>query len=285
MRRNERATPKIQARVVEEHEIRPKLRFLMSEEAREEGKALVRALRCYTLSRPPAETKSQFNSLARGLREGRYPNAAKADEIMGGILTASLQKIADGFRQPEWLIWRSSWANALADGRPDLMEGAAMRMMERNERFVVSRVDDETAMLPTTTVDAVYAGGGFRGLATGGDVSVRDSRPVLDPAKLEEARTWYQDVFMCITSATNRRAAIRAFTPEQQKAHSEAFWDAMRLKDTAKVMISELERLTGEKFTSAWTTKDELHTALRAHFKACGYDEDLNLRLLRIGGY
>lgn len=160
MRRNERAVPKTHQRAADPSEIRPKLRFLLSDEAREEGKTMVRYFRCYTLSRPADDTRSQFSAIARQIREGDYPNIAAADEIMGGVLIESVEKIAAGFRQPEWMLWRSSWANALADGWPNRMEGAAIFMMTRDERYLPSIVDDETAMLPKTAVDAVRAGGG-----------------------------------------------------------------------------------------------------------------------------
>lgn len=161
MRRIERAVPKTQQRAADPTEIRPKLRFLLSDEAREEGKMMVRNFRCYTLSRPADDTRSQFSAIARHIREGRYPNIDAANEIMGGVLIESVEKIAAGFRQHEWMLWRSSWANALADGWPNRMEGAAIFMMTRDERYLPSIVDDETAMLPKTTVDAVRAGGGM----------------------------------------------------------------------------------------------------------------------------
>ena len=82
---------------------------------------------------------------------------------MNGVLVASLQKIADGFRQPETMIWYQSWARYLADGRPDRMEAAAIRMMTRDERWLPEIIDDENSALPKTTVDAVRAGSGSGG--------------------------------------------------------------------------------------------------------------------------
>ncbi|GEC34031.1 hypothetical protein N181_23215 [Sinorhizobium fredii USDA 205] len=160
MRRIERAVPKTVQRAADPTEIRPKLRFLLSDEAREEGKMMVRNFRGYTLSRATDDTRSQFSAIARHIREGDYPNIAAADALMGGVLIESVEKIAGGFRQPEWMLWRSSWANALADGWPNRMEGAAIFMMTRDERFRPAIVDDETQMLPKTTIDAVHAGGG-----------------------------------------------------------------------------------------------------------------------------
>lgn len=159
MRRIERSVPRSQQRAADPNEIRPKLRFLLSDEAREEGKMMVRNFRGYTLSRLADDTRSQFASIARGIREGRYPNIAAADDILGGVLVESVEKIAAGFRQPEWMLWRSSWANALADGWPNRMEGAAIRMVTRDERFLPSIIDDETGMLPKTTIDAVHTEG------------------------------------------------------------------------------------------------------------------------------
>ncbi|MCV3768900.1 hypothetical protein [Rhizobium sp. TRM95796] len=160
MRHNERATPKTVKRPADPSEIRPKLRFLLSDEARKEGKMMVRNFGGYTLSRPADDTRSQFSAIARQIKEGRYPNIAAADSLMGGVLIQSVEKIAGGFRQPEWMLWHQSWANALANGWPSMMEGAAKRMMTRDERFLPRMIDDETAMLPSTTVDAVRAGGG-----------------------------------------------------------------------------------------------------------------------------
>lgn len=256
MRRNERAIPKTVQRAADPSEIRPKLRFLLSDEAREEGKMMVRNFRGYTLSRPSDDTRSQFESIARGIRERRWPNIATANEIMDGVLLASVEKIASGFRQPEWMLWRSSWANALADGWPNRMEGAANRMTTRDERFLPSVIDDETALLPKTTVDAVYAGGGFNSRGQRGAMSaaLADTykEPPLSPEQLERKAAW------------------------------EA---AAELKRYSGIVIEEIERVTREKFSLAWKTKDDLHTALRKHFKAAGYDEELDLRWLRLGGY
>eukprot|EP00913_Durusdinium_trenchii_P026872 g25207.t1 len=139
------------------------LRFLLSEEAKAEGKQMTHYFRCYTLSRSAEGTRSQFNSLASGIREGRFPNIAAADEIMDGVLIASLEKIADGFRQPEWMLWYQSWPVYLEKGRPDLMEAAAVRMMTRDGRSLPQIVEDEHDELPKTIVDAVRACGGSGG--------------------------------------------------------------------------------------------------------------------------
>lgn len=160
MRRPERATPKIQERVLTEAEIRPKLRFLLSDEAKAEGKQMVSNFRGYTLSRPADGTRCQFESIARGIREGGYPNIAAADQIMGGVLVQSVEKIAGGFRQPEWMLWMQSWAHDLEKGRPDLMEGSAIRMMTRDERCPPQIIDDESDALPKTYAESVRAGGG-----------------------------------------------------------------------------------------------------------------------------
>ncbi len=256
MRHNERAVPKTVQRAADPSEIRPKLRFLLSDEAREEGKAMVRNFRGYTLSRPTDDTRSQFESIAKGIREGRWPNIAAADEIMDGVLLASVEKIASGFRQPEWMLWRSSWANALADGWPNRMEGAAIRMMTRDERFMPSMIDDETALLPKTTVDAVYAGGGF---------NARGQREA-----------------MSANAADNYKEPPLTSEQLERKAAWEA---AAELKRYSGIVIEEIERVTREKFTIAWKTKDDLHAALRRHFKAAGYHEELDLRWLRLGGY
>lgn len=160
MRRPERATPKIFDRVVTENEIRPKLRFLLSDEARAEGKQMVRNFGGYTLSRTAEDTRCQFESIARGIRDGDYPNIAAADQLMGGVLVQSVEKIAGGFRQPEWMLRMQSWAHDLVKGRPDLMEGSAIRMMTRDERHLPRIVDDESDALPKTYADPVRAGGG-----------------------------------------------------------------------------------------------------------------------------
>jgi hypothetical protein len=160
MRRPERATPRIFERVITENEIRPKLRFLLSDEAKAEGKQMVRNFRGYTLSRSANDTRCQFESIARGIREGGYPNIAAADQLMGGVLIQSLEKIAGGFRQPEWMLWRQSWAHDLEKGRPDLMEGSANRMMTPDERWLPKIIDDESNALPKTILDPVRAGGG-----------------------------------------------------------------------------------------------------------------------------
>lgn len=198
MRRIERALPKTQHRAADPTEIRPKLRFLLSEEAREEGKRMVRNFRGYTLSRAIDDTRSQFSAIARHILDGDYPNIAAANAIMGGVLIESVEKIAGGFRQPEWMLWRSSWANALADGWPNRMEGAAIRMMTRDERFLPSIIDDETAMLPKTTIDAVRAGG---------KISGKDK--VWSPSRDEATFRHYRDYIEYLVDAAGDDDAVR----------------------------------------------------------------------------
>ncbi len=186
MRIPERATPRIFERVVTENEIRPKLRFLLSREARAEGKQMARNFRGYTLSRPADDTRGQFESIVRGIREGRYPNIAAADQLMGGVLIQSLEKIAGGFRQPEWMLWQQSWAHDLEKGRPDLMEGSAIRMMTRDERCLPRIVDDESNALPKTYADPVRAGGGAY---AGGS---KEWAPSQDPAVFRHYRDFIE---------------------------------------------------------------------------------------------
>ncbi|WP_313197161.1 hypothetical protein [Rhizobium sp.] len=210
---------------------------------------MAKNFRGYTLSRSPEDTHCQFEFLVRGIAEGRYPNIAAADKLMDGVLTASLQKIANGFRQPETMLWYQSWANYLAKGRPDLMQDAAVRMMTRDERWLPRIVDDETALLPKTTVNAVFAGEGAR-----------------------------------LRGEWKAPHAVDTRTEEQMVADRQEA-DARYFRETAKSMISEIERVTREKFARTWKKKDELHAALRAHFKECGYDEELDMRWLRMGAY
>ncbi|WP_284776592.1 hypothetical protein [Agrobacterium sp. lyk4-40-TYG-31] len=73
------------------------------------------------------------------------------------------------------------------------------------------------------------------------------------------------------------------FTPEEIERAKDH--EARYLRSSAKNMIRELEKLTEHTFDRRWKTKAELHAALRAHFKACGYDEELDLRWLRFGAY
>jgi hypothetical protein len=72
-------------------------------------------------------------------------------------------------------------------------------------------------------------------------------------------------------------------TPEQLQLQKEA--DEYYLQTSAPFMIREMEKLTEQKFDRRWKTKAELRAALRAHFKAGGYDEELDLRWLRFGEY
>lgn len=185
MRIPERATPRVFERVVTENEIRPKLRFLLSDEARDEGKRMVRNFRGYKLSSRDGGTRGQFESIVRGIREGRYPNIAAADQLMGGVLIQSLEKIASGFRQPEWMLWQQSWAHDLEKGRPDLMEGSAIRMMTRDERCLPRIVDDENDALPKTYADPVRAGGGYAG-------GSREWAPSQDPAVFRHYRDFIE---------------------------------------------------------------------------------------------
>lgn len=72
-------------------------------------------------------------------------------------------------------------------------------------------------------------------------------------------------------------------TPTEMDKIREA--DDRYLKTNAANMIREMEKLTEHKFDRRWKTKAELHSALRAHFKFCGYDEELDFRWLRFGAY
>jgi hypothetical protein len=73
------------------------------------------------------------------------------------------------------------------------------------------------------------------------------------------------------------------FNPEEMERIREG--EEYYLRAHAKNMIRELEKVTEQKFDRRWKTKAELHAALRAHFKSCGYDEELDLRWLRFGAY
>lgn len=73
------------------------------------------------------------------------------------------------------------------------------------------------------------------------------------------------------------------FDPEEMERIREG--EEYYLRAHAKNMIRELEKVTEQKFGSRWKSKAELHAALRAHFKSCGYDEELDLRWLRFGAY
>ncbi len=72
-------------------------------------------------------------------------------------------------------------------------------------------------------------------------------------------------------------------TPEDIARIREA--ERYYLQAHAKNMIREMEKLTEQTFDRRWKTKAELHAALRAHFKAAGYDEQLDLRWLRFAAY
>lgn len=73
------------------------------------------------------------------------------------------------------------------------------------------------------------------------------------------------------------------YTPEEiEQAKDE---ETRYLRSHSKNMIREMEKLTEQTFDRRWKTKAELHAALRAHFKSCGYDEELDLRWLRFGAY
>lgn len=427
MRRPERATPRIHERVLTEAEIRPRLRFLLSDEAKAEGKQMVRNFRGYTLSRPSDGTRCQFESIARGIREGRYPNIAAADELMGRVLVQSVEKIAGGFRQPEWMLWRQSWAHDLEKGRPDLMEGSAIRMMTRDERCLPQIIDDESAALPKTYADPVLAGGGayakdskewapsrdmplfrryrdfieylvdtadgdkavcivaepailsarhslylalkpgpdggagfgaaprgraastafgvtFRlnpstsAMSLAGALARADmmelAKTLLTPGAVDIiAAAMFADGLrnLDVVSAADQAAArrnppmtkppcldrelwrripkdqrpayrkamahgiVRGVHPDETVAelianplgpgHADREGEHYYLKANAKNMIRELEKLTEHTFDRRWKTKAELHAALRAHFKAAGYDELLDLRRLRFGAY
>ena len=421
MRRPERAAPKIVERVVTEHEIRPKFRFLLSDEAKAEGAQMVRNFNGYTLSRSARDTRCQFESIVRGVQEGRYPNIAAADKLMDGVLVQSLEKIASGLRQPEWMLWRQSWANNLADGRPDLMASSARRMMTVDPRYSTDIIDDENEALPKTIVQTVKVGRGHYGVLKGsyptfqrqvrrryrdfiewlrgyadGDRNLR----VFDCPKLMEVYSLYLslepgpdggaalvmlrkgstmpkktgatykiDATMSAASLADvlssddmKRLARSILTPghtDPEKIlsfgegltsvdkipYSDAhppmpakrvickppaldaeLWSRIpreqrqdylvraarglrrgihpdetaqellagrseeqsRLQGYARNLIGEIERVTREKFSCEgriWTAEDEIHTALREHFRACGYEETLSIRRLKAGDY
>lgn len=417
MRRPERAAPKIVERVVTEHEIRPKFRFLLSDEAKAEGAQMVRSFNGYTLSRSARDTRCQFESIVRSIQDGSYPNIAAADKLMNGVLVQSLETIASGLRQPEWMLWRQSWANNLADGRPDLMAFSARRMMTVDPRYSTDIIDDENEALPKTIEQTVKVAGGrkdwnapflsqvrrryrdliewLRDYADGdrnlrvfddpksmevyslhlslkpgpdggaalvmlrkgctmpektgatykidatvsaaslADVLSSDSmmslaREILAPGHTDSGKILsfgeglkavdkipYSDAHpsvpakraICKPPALDaelwsripreqredylKRAArgiLRGIHPDEtaEELLAGRSEEQSRLQRYARKMIGEIERLTREKFACEdriWSTEDELHTALREHFRACGYQETLSIRRLKLGDY
>lgn len=266
------------------HEVRPRLRFLLSKEAKEEGKKLANLFSTYSARKDPSRTSSQFSHIIGSIRGGRFPNVARADEVMKGTLIASLQVIVDGRRLPEWLMWRQTWANDLADGRPQHMAASANYMIDYEDKLQELLdtsgqqldVDDEQR-------DSRASMPGIRALSDVADPVLRERlrRKMNDEATLAV----YRDREICPSPSVVSMILYSMNMTEEDKAWHAQVEEHFRLREYAKNMISELERVTGEKFDRVWKTKDDLHAALRAHFRDCGYEEKLSIRTLMLGGY
>lgn len=276
------------------YEVRPRLRFLLSNEAKEEGKKLANLFSTYSASKDPSRTSSQFGHIIGSIRGGRFPNVARADEIMKGTLTASLQVIVDGRRLPEWLMWRQTWANDLADGRPQHIAASANYMIDYQDKLE-ELLDTSGQRFDLDEVDDNWAPRG----------AVRELSDIADPVlrervrkKLNEEATLavyrnrelYRDgdigdrasraMVSMIVYSMNMTEEEKAREKAQEHADNEERY----LRDYARNLISEFELVTGEKFDRSWKTQKDLHDALRDEFSHY-YDKKLSIRTLQLGGY
>ncbi|MEY9562284.1 hypothetical protein [Sinorhizobium fredii] len=261
------------------HEVRPRLRFLLSKEAKEEGKKLANLFSTYSARKDPSRTSSQFSHIIGSIRGGRFPNVARADEVMKGTLIASLQVIVDARRRPEWLMWRQTWANDLADGRPQHMAASANYMIDYEDKL------QELLDTSGQQLDADKEKDGVRSFQTG----IRSLSDVTDPVLRERLRRKMNDearlaVFREICPEVVPMILYSMNMTEEEKARERADNEERYLRDYAKNLISEFELVTGEKFDRAWETKKDLHDALRHQFSDY-YDEKLSIRTLLLGGY
>lgn len=272
------------------HEVRPRLRFLLSNAAKEEGKTLANLFSTYSSSKDPSRTSSQFSHIIASIRGGRFPNVARADEIMKSTLTASLQVIVDGRRLPEWLMWRQTWANDLADGRPQHMAASANYMIDYQDKLEElldtsgQEPDADDAKNPQAFLS------GVRSLSDVADPVLRDRirKKMNDEATLAVYRN--KDLYREGDIGDRARRSMVSMVlhdmnmTEEEKSREGEDEEKRWLRDYGKNLISEFELVTKEKFDRIWRTKEELHAALRDQFSQ-HYDEELSIRTLRLGGY
>ncbi|MGV2052019.1 hypothetical protein ACQZ48_18195 [Agrobacterium sp. 22-209-1] len=275
------------------HEVRPRLRFLLSNEAKEEGKKLANLFSTYSASKDPSRTSNQFSYIIGTIRGGRFPNVARADEIMKGILVASLQVIVDGRRLPEWLMWRQTWANDLADGRPQHMLASANYMVDYQDKLEElldtsgQEPDADEAKNPQAFLS------GVRSLSDVADPVLRERirKKMNDEATLAvySNRKLYRDGEI---GDRARRSMISMIRHEMNMTEEEKIREKARAREDeekrwlrvhARNLISEFELVTGEKFDRKWKTKEDLHAALREQFSDY-HDEKLSIRTLMLGG-
>ncbi|AUX76233.1 hypothetical protein [Sinorhizobium fredii] len=264
------------------HEVRPRLRFLLSNAAKEEGKKMANLFSTYSYRKDPGRTSSQFHHIIESIKGGRFPNIAQADEVMKGTLTASLQVMVDGRRLPEWLMWRQTWANDLADGRPQHMVASANYMIEYQDKLE-QLLDTSGRQFDMEEDDDTRAPRG----------AVRELSDIADPVLRERLRkkmndearlATYGDREICPSPGVVPMILYRMNMTEEEKAREREDDERRSLRDYGKNLISAFELVTGEKFERAWKTKTELHAALRDQFSEY-YDEKLSIRTLLLGGY
>lgn len=276
------------------HVVRPRLRFLLSSEAKEEGKKLANLFSTYSASKDVGRTSSQFEHIIGSIRGGRFPNVGRADEILKGILTASLQVIADGRRLPEWLVWRQTWANDLADGRPQHMIASANYMVDYQDKLeeLLDTSGQESDADEVENPQAFLTG--VRSLYDVADPILRERiwKKMTDEATLAvySNRKLYRDgeigdrAMRSMASMIRHRVNMTEEEKIREKARELEDEEKHWLQGHAKNLISEFELVTGEKFDRKWKTKEDLYAALRAQFSD-GNDEKLSIRTLMLGGY
>lgn len=267
---------RFEERQVDIHEVRPRLRFLLSKEAKAEGKKMANFFSTYSTRKDARLTSSQFRHIIASIRGGRFPNIARADEVLRGELLASLQMIVDGVRLPEWLVWRQTWANDLADGRPQRMAISASYMIEY--QWKLDQLLD-TAEVSSETNREEASPAPYKSLSEVADPIMRERlrRKMNDEASLA--------VFKEICPAVVPIVQWSRNMTEEDKA-TEAKWDEhRRLKEHASHLREAFEKLTGVDFEPPYTDRAELDAAYRAEYAARCPGETLSIRILMLGGY
>jgi len=275
------------------NEVRPRLRFLLSNAAKEEGKKMANLFSTYSARKDSSRISGQFRHIIESIRGGRFPNIALADEVMKGALTASLRVIVDGRRLPEWLMWRQTWANDLAAGRPQHMIASANYMVDYEDKLQ-ELLDTSAGDFDGKAESTEPFRSGARSLSDIADPDLRERirKKMNDEARLAtyQQRELYPEGEVGDRARRSMVSMIRHemnMTEEEkarERARDHAIDEARRLRDYGKNMISEFELVTRQKFDRVWKTKEDLHAALRGQFSE-HYDEELSIRRLRLGDY
>ncbi len=195
------------------------------------------------------------------------------------LMTPEELRLSYSLMAPEQEAWFVSQAGAVVgyDAARIARATKAYRVFDRARRERMAAEAEEVAAASRAKFDAFLKENHLRQLA------YQATNPPVPDYVLRE-REWREKAKDFVgVEVVFEEDEFSPITPEEMARIREG--EAYYLQAHAKNMIRELEKLTEQTFDRRWKTKAELHAALRAHFKAAGYDEQLDLRWLRFGAY